>query len=72
MSADTLDHVIQETTSALLPVFSIQPDESTDVANSLQLLVYVRCINDGDFKVEFLQTLKQQLLHVMYLTRIIS
>lgn len=32
MSAGTLDHVIQETASALLPVFSIQPDESTDVA----------------------------------------
>lgn len=56
MSAGTLNHVIQETKSALLAVFSIQPDESTDVANRLQLVVYVRCINDGDFKVEFLQT----------------
>lgn len=37
-------------------MFSFQPDGSTDVANCSQLLVYVRCINDGDSKVELLQT----------------
>lgn len=56
MSADTLDHVIQEIKSALLPMFSIQPGESTDVANCSQLLVYIRYTKDGDFKDEFLQT----------------
>ncbi|KAK1346651.1 hypothetical protein QTO34_000511 [Cnephaeus nilssonii] len=54
MSADILDQVIQEIKSAPLPIFSIQLDESTDVANCSQLLVYVRYSNDGDFKDEFL------------------
>ncbi|XP_034277935.1 zinc finger BED domain-containing protein 5-like isoform X1 [Pantherophis guttatus] len=54
MSADILDQVIQEIKSAPLPIFSIQLDESTDVANCSQLLVYVRYINDGNFKDEFL------------------
>nr|KAF6360181.1 hypothetical protein mMyoMyo1_011133 [Myotis myotis] len=54
MSADILDQVIQEIKSAPLPIFSIQLDESTDVANCSQLLDYVRYINDGDFKDEFL------------------
>ncbi|XP_070257217.1 protein FAM200C-like isoform X1 [Myotis yumanensis] len=54
MSADILNQVIQEIKSAPLPIFSIQLDESTDVANCSQLLVYVRYINDGDFKDEFL------------------
>ncbi|XP_032742843.1 protein ZBED8-like [Rattus rattus] len=54
MSADILDQVIQEIKSAPLPAFSIQLDESTDVASCSQLLVYVRYIKDGDFKDEFL------------------
>ncbi|XP_051017344.1 protein ZBED8-like [Acomys russatus] len=54
MSADILDQVVQEIKSAPLPIFSIQLDESTDVANCSQLMVYVRYINDGDFKDEFL------------------
>ncbi|XP_075833987.1 protein FAM200C-like isoform X1 [Microtus pennsylvanicus] len=54
MSADILNQVIQEIKSAPLPIFSIQLDESTDVTNCSQLLVYVRYINDGDFKDEFL------------------
>lgn len=33
MSADILDQIIQEIKSAPLPIFSIQLDESTDVAN---------------------------------------
>ncbi|XP_052611518.1 protein ZBED8-like isoform X1 [Peromyscus californicus insignis] len=54
MSADILNQVIEEIKAAPLPIFSIQLDESTDVANCSQLLVYVRYINDGDFKDEFL------------------
>ncbi|KAM4749061.1 zinc finger BED domain-containing protein 5-like [Rhinophrynus dorsalis] len=54
MSADIIDQVIQEIKSAPLGIFSIQLDESTDVANCSQLLVYVRYINGGDFKDEFL------------------
>nr|XP_008103991.1 PREDICTED: SCAN domain-containing protein 3 isoform X1 [Anolis carolinensis]XP_008103992.1 PREDICTED: SCAN domain-containing protein 3 isoform X1 [Anolis carolinensis]XP_008103993.1 PREDICTED: SCAN domain-containing protein 3 isoform X1 [Anolis carolinensis]XP_008103994.1 PREDICTED: SCAN domain-containing protein 3 isoform X1 [Anolis carolinensis]XP_008103995.1 PREDICTED: SCAN domain-containing protein 3 isoform X1 [Anolis carolinensis]XP_008103997.1 PREDICTED: SCAN domain-containing protei len=54
LSADILGQVIQEIKSAPLPIFSIQLDESTDVANCSQLLVYVRYINDDDFKDEFL------------------
>ncbi|KAL6046540.1 hypothetical protein STEG23_018200 [Scotinomys teguina] len=54
MSVDILSQVIEEIKSSPLPIFSIQLDESTDVANCSQLLVYVRYINDGDFKDEFL------------------
>uniref|UniRef100_A0A8C5PY01 Uncharacterized protein n=1 Tax=Leptobrachium leishanense TaxID=445787 RepID=A0A8C5PY01_9ANUR len=54
MSADILSQVVQEIKSAPLPIFSIQLDESTDVANCSQLLVFVRYINDSDFKDEFL------------------
>ncbi|XP_070275267.1 SCAN domain-containing protein 3-like [Myotis yumanensis] len=54
MFVDIPDQVIQEIKSAPLPIFSMQLDESTDVANCSQLLVYVRYINDGDFKEEFL------------------
>ena len=49
MSADIIDQVVQEIISAPLPIFSIQL-----VANCSQLLAYVRYINDGDFKDEFL------------------
>ena len=58
MSADTMEQVIQKIKSAPLGIFSIQLDESTDVANCSQLLVYVRYIYEGDFKDEslFLQT----------------
>lgn len=54
MSADILDQVIQEIKSAPLPIFSVQLDESTDIANCSQLMAYVRYIHDGDFKDEFL------------------
>ncbi|XP_040275585.1 protein ZBED8-like [Bufo bufo] len=54
MSTDILSQVVQEIKSAPLPIFSIQLDESTDEANCSQLLVFVRYINDGDFKDEFL------------------
>ena len=49
-----MEQVIQEMKSAPLELFSIQLDESTDVANCSQLLVYVRYIYEGDFKEEFL------------------
>ena len=45
-----MEQVIQEMKSAPLGIFSIQLDESTDVANCSQLLVYVRYIYEGDFK----------------------
>ena len=54
MSADIMEQVIQEMKSAPLGIFSIQLDESTDVANCSQLLVYVRYIYEGDVKDEFL------------------
>ncbi|KAK1339624.1 hypothetical protein QTO34_018178 [Cnephaeus nilssonii] len=54
MSADILDQVIQEIKFAPLPIFSIQLDVSTDIANCSQLLVYVKYINDGNFRDEFL------------------
>ena len=54
MSADIMEQVIQEMKSAPLGIFIIQPDESTDVANCSQLLVYMRYIYEGDFKDEFL------------------
>ena len=54
MSADIMEQVIQEMKSAPLGIFSIQLDESTDVANCSQLLVYVRYIYEGYFKDEFL------------------
>ena len=54
MSADIMEPVIQEMKSAPLGIFSIQLDESTDVANCSRLLVYVRYIYEGNFKDEFL------------------
>ena len=50
MSADIMEQVIHEMKSAQLGIFSIQLDESTDVVNYYQLLVYVRYIYEGDFK----------------------
>ena len=54
MSAYTMEQVIHKMKSAPLGIFSIQLDESTDMANCSQLLVYVRYIYEGDFKDEFL------------------
>lgn len=53
MSVDILHHATQEIKSAPLPIFSIQLDKSTDF-QTVQLLVYVRFVNDGDIKDEFL------------------
>ena len=54
MSADIMEQVIQQIKSASLGIFSIQLDESTDMANCSQLLVYVRYIYEGDFKDKFI------------------
>lgn len=53
MSTYVLDQVIKEIKYAPLPMFSIQFDESTDIANCAQLLDCKRHINDGNFKNEF-------------------
>ena len=54
MSTYVLGQVIKKIKYAPLPVFSIQFDESTDIANCSQLLDCKRYINDGNFKNEFL------------------
>ena len=52
MAADVKQQVIAEI--KLLPMFSIQVDESTDVASCSQLLVFVRYMHMEDVKEEFL------------------
>ena len=54
MSADILDQVIQKIKCTPLPIFTIQFNESADIANCSHLLAYMRCINDSNFKDEFL------------------
>lgn len=54
MSSDILQQVVDEIKSTPLGIFSMQLDESTDVANCSQLMVYVRYVRDCDFKDEFL------------------
>ena len=54
MSADILTQVVDEIKTSPLDLFTLQVDESTDVANLPQLLVYVRYVNNSDFKDEFL------------------
>ncbi|KII66563.1 hypothetical protein RF11_16025 [Thelohanellus kitauei] len=50
ISADILDQMIQEMKSSTLPIFSIQLDESTNVENGSQLLVYASAlVNDIKF-----------------------
>ena len=73
MSTYVLGQVIKEIKYAPLPMFSIQFDESTDIANCAQLLDCKRCINDGNFKNKFLYAtlLKQQLLHMASLTQLV-
>jgi len=50
MSADILGQVIQEIRCTPLPIFSIQLNESADIANCSQLLAYMA----NNFKDEFL------------------
>ncbi|XP_068234222.1 zinc finger BED domain-containing protein 5-like [Palaemon carinicauda] len=52
MSMDVKEQVLTEIKG--FPLFSFQLDESTDVSSCSQLLVFVRYINSGDIKDEFL------------------
>ena len=54
MSADVKQQVIVELKEAPLGKFSIQLDESTDVAGCAQLMVFARYIGREDFKENFL------------------
>ena len=45
--------VVSEMKTAPLGLFSIQLDESTDVASCAQLFYFARYIHDGDFKEDF-------------------
>lgn len=53
MSTDIVQQVIRELKESPLP-FSMQLDESTDVAQYSQLLVFVRYVNKDSIKEEFL------------------
>ncbi|XP_076325135.1 protein FAM200C-like isoform X1 [Tachypleus tridentatus] len=52
MSMDVKEQVLTEIKGS--PLFSFQLDKSTDVSSCPQLLVFVRYINSGDIKDEFL------------------
>ena len=54
MSDDVKQQVIVELKEAPLGKFSIQLDESTDVAGCAQLMVFARYISGEDFKENFL------------------
>ena len=54
MAADIRDQVVQEIKSAAFGLFSIQLDESTDVASCSQLMVFVKCVHLNSFKKELL------------------
>ncbi len=54
MSNDILSQIVQEIRETPSGLFSIQLDETTDVANFAQLLVYVRYVKDQKMKEEFL------------------
>ncbi|XP_076031940.1 protein FAM200C-like [Oratosquilla oratoria] len=53
MSCDILDQIVQEIKDGPIRI-SLKLDESTDVSNMSQLIVYARYIKDGDIKDEFL------------------
>lgn len=73
MSAYALGQHFKEIKYDPFAMFSIQFDESTDIANCSQLPVYKRYINDGSFKNELLYAnlLKQWLLHMVSLTQLV-
>ena len=54
MAADIRDQVVQEIKSAAFGFFSIQLDESTDVASCSQSMVLVKYVHLNDFKEELL------------------
>jgi len=53
LAKDIKEQVIFEIRSALLGLFSIQLDESTDVSSRSQLLTFVRYIKEGEMNEEF-------------------
>ena len=52
MSMDVKEQIFTKINAS--PLFSFQLDESTDVSSCSQLLVFVRYINSGNIKDEFL------------------
>ena len=54
MSEDVKLKVVSEMKTALLGIFSIQLDESTDVASCAKLICFAMNIHDEDFKEDFL------------------
>lgn len=54
MSTDIKDQVVSEIKTAPLGIFALQLNETTDVSNCPQLLVFTRYIKDDDFKEDFL------------------
>ncbi|KII62156.1 Protein ZBED8 [Thelohanellus kitauei] len=71
--ADILDQMIQEMKSSTLPIFGIQLDESTDVENGSQLLMYGRYIYDSVFKTRFssVNVWTQLLSHEIYMKKFV-
>ncbi|XP_029655453.1 protein FAM200B-like [Octopus sinensis] len=49
-----LFQVVEQIKTSCHQNFAIQVDESTDVANCAQLIIFARYVYDGDFKEEFL------------------
>ncbi|XP_068234241.1 protein FAM200C-like [Palaemon carinicauda] len=54
MATDIKDQVVQEIKSSAFGLFSIQLDESTDVASCSQLMMFARYVHSDSFKEEFL------------------
>jgi zinc finger BED domain-containing protein 5/7/8/9 len=52
MSEDVLEQIVEKVN--LSPYFSIQLDESTDIASQAQLLVYIRYLDNRNFAENFL------------------
>ena len=48
------DVKLQVVKAVPLGIFSIQLDESTDASSCAQIICFVRCIYEGDFKEDFL------------------
>ncbi|KAG0718082.1 Protein ZBED8 [Chionoecetes opilio] len=53
MSCDILDQIVQEIKDSPISI-SLQLDESIDVSNMSQMILYTRYIKDGEIKDEFL------------------
>ncbi|XP_068240880.1 protein FAM200C-like [Palaemon carinicauda] len=59
MSCDILDQIVEEIQACPTRI-SLQFDESTDISNPSQLIVYTSYIKDGEIKDEFLFCLALQ------------